>query len=86
LNAFAERLAVYKLHCDEVQAVMLSNFVNVGDIRMIQGGCGLRLLSEPSHSILIGGNFDGKHFDCDLAMQLRIFRQIHLTHATDSEL
>jgi hypothetical protein len=52
---------------------------------MIQRGGGLRFLFEAPHPILIGSQISGKNFQGNLAMQPRIFREIHLAHSTRAD-
>ena len=55
VKVVAQSSALDEFHRDETQAIYFTNFVDVRDVRMIQGRCGLRLLNEPAHSVLIGG-------------------------------
>jgi len=48
------------------------------DTRMIEGGEQLRLTLEPGDAFGIVRKRVGQHFDCDLAVQSRIARAIHL--------
>src|SRR5436309_15520286 len=53
MNELTQRKAINELHRDEVHAFVLTNFVDVRDVRMIQRGGGLRLLSETPHPIFV---------------------------------
>src|SRR5713226_3223252 len=68
MNLFAQREAVDKLHRDEMHTLLLADFVDVRDVRMIERRGGLRLLDKAAHAILVGGNFDGKNLQGYLAM------------------
>jgi hypothetical protein len=41
---------------------------------------------KPREPIQISGHRRGQHFDCDLALQVRVGRAIHLAHATGADL
>jgi len=78
MDLLAQSLSVDILHPDEMHAFALADLVDVRDVRMIQrGGCHSFLIKAP-HSILVRGEIGGQDFQCDLAMQTRVFRQIHL--------
>ena len=97
LNGFAGRhgatrdplrqcLAVVVRHHEEDAAVGgLVDFVNRADVRVIEGGCGLRLGDQP----LLGFNLipgrRGEHLDRDDASQSRVFGFIDLAHAAAAE-
>ena len=81
MNLFAQRRAIDEFHGDEMRAGLLANFVDVRDVRVIQGGGSLRLLNEAPHSILVGRHIRGQNFQRHPPPQLRILRQIHLAHS-----
>src|SRR5947207_2971099 len=65
MNELAQRQAINEFHRNEVQAISFTNFVDVRDVRMVQrGGC-LRLLSETPHSIFIRRDFEWQNFQGD---------------------
>jgi hypothetical protein len=86
MNLLAQGDAIDKLHRDEVHALALANFMDGCDVRMIERGRGLRFLFEAPHPILIGSQISGKNFQGNLAMQPRIFREIHLAHPARANL
>jgi hypothetical protein len=53
---------------------------------MIERGGGLRFLFEAPHPILIGSQISGKNVQCNLAVQPRVFREIHFAHPTRADL
>lgn len=53
----------------------------VRDVRIIQSRRGLRFRRKAPHALLIGSKFERKNLDRDFAIQLRIFRPIHLAHS-----
>ena len=68
INLFAQREAVNILHRNEMHTLVLADFVDVRDVRMVKRRGGLRLLNKAAHAILIGGNFGGKNLQRYLAM------------------
>src|SRR2546421_3417866 len=80
-NGLAESLPIDEFHRDEICALALANLIDMGDVRMIERGRGLCLLFETPHPITIGGHVRRQNFQCDFAMKLCIFRQIHFTHS-----
>jgi hypothetical protein len=61
------------------------NFINVGDVRMIEP-CGRScFLLEPTQSVFVVGKLGGKYLQGYFAMQPRIVRQINLTHGARAE-
>ena len=80
MNELTQRQAINEFHGDEVQAISFTNFVDVRDVRMVQRGGSLRLLSETPHSIFIRRDFEWQNFQGDGPSQLHIFGQIHLAH------
>src|SRR3989449_11719710 len=65
MNELTQRKAIDEFHGDEVQAISFTNFINVRDVRMIQRGSSLRLLSETPHSIFIRRDFAWQNFQGD---------------------
>jgi hypothetical protein len=59
--------------------------VSVGDVRVVQRGKRLRLAFEAHQPIGIGRERLGQDFQRDVAIELRIARAIHLTHAACAE-
>jgi hypothetical protein len=55
------------------------------DVRMIEGGCGAGLPPEALDRLLVGRQLAGENLDGDGAVQARVSRAIHLTHATRAE-
>jgi hypothetical protein len=58
---------------------------NTDDVRMIQRGCGLRLLLKPTHPIRILLDLLRKDLQCDTSLEIEILSGIHLTHAARAE-
>ena len=80
-NAMLERHAIEKLHGDESLASFVPDVVNGANIGMIQSGRGLSFPLKAGQSLRITGNFCGQEFESDKAMQPRVFRFVHDTHA-----
>ena len=53
---------------------------------MVQRRCGSRFLDQPSVCRLIGSYVGREQLDCYPACKLHIFRKVHLTHSTCTEL
>ena len=81
----AERLAAQQLHGDEGDALGLANLVNHGDVRMLEGRRGARLLHEPVASHGIGDERGRQHLQRDVAVETRITGPVHLAHAAGAE-
>ena len=64
---------------------MHANMMNDEDVRMIECTRGLRFLFEAIKSIRVLGQRSGQNFDCDVAVQLRIPRPVHLAHAAGAD-
>jgi hypothetical protein len=81
-----ERRAVDILHHHEVDAIERVNLVDGDDIRVIQSRSGLGLLHEAALAVRIGHLFGRQEFDGDEAVQARVPRFVHHTHATLADL
>src|SRR5207244_13185968 len=65
MNELTQRKAIDEFHRDEVHVVSFTNFVDVRDVRMVQRGGSLRLLSETPHAVFIRRDFEWKNFQGD---------------------
>jgi hypothetical protein len=52
---------------------------------MIEGGGGLRFLSEAPHAILIGGQVSGQKLQRYFAIESGIKGEVNFTHSTGAE-
>src|SRR5262245_56986523 len=86
MNQLTQRVAVHIFHRDEVGAVVLTNLVNVRDVRMIEGRCCCCFLFESAHPIVVGDNVGGQNFQSNFAMKLSVLGQVHFTHPTRAKL
>src|SRR5688500_18619411 len=65
---------------------MFANLINVGHVRMIEScGC-LSFLNEAKHALTTARQFSRQKLQGNIAVELRVFRQVHLTHAALAEL
>ena len=81
VSLLSQRLAIDKLHRNEVSAFALANLIDVRDVGMIERGCGLRLLNETAHAIFVCSDIAGQNFQHDGAPELQIFGEINLAHS-----
>ena len=56
VNQMTQRETIDELHGNEMRAIALTNFVDVRDVRMIQGGGRSRFLLKSPHPIGMGGH------------------------------
>jgi len=62
------------------------DLVDRADIRVVQRGRSLGLPPEAAEGLSIMGEFVGQELQCDVAIQLEVFRLIHNAHAPAAEL
>ena len=77
--------AVHIFHRDEVDVPIGRDFVNRDDVRMVQRGCGAGFSIEP---LPAGGQVTvavRKDLQRDLAVEHRVARQPHFSHAARTE-
>jgi hypothetical protein len=63
----------------------MSNIMQDANVRMIQAGDGLRFLLEALAQCGIIGKVRGKDLDGDDAVQARVPRAVHFSHASSAE-
>ena len=63
-----QRLAVDKLHDEEVDVVVRADVVEVADVRMVEGGDRAGFALEALASFLVAGQLFRQDFDGDQAM------------------
>ena len=61
------------------------DLVDGDDVRVIEGGGGLRFLDEPAAAVSIRQAIGGQHLDGHLATQPRVAGAIDLAHAAGAE-
>ncbi len=86
VNQMTQREAVDELHGDEVRIITLTNFIDGGDVRMIERRRCLRLLFEPPHPIVIRCEVRRKNLQCHFPVKLSIFCEINLAHSALADL
>jgi hypothetical protein len=84
-NLLVERLAVYQFEDQEWCAVRLFNPVDGADVWVIERGEYLGFAPESGGARRVGGKSGRKHFDGDVASELRIPCAVDLAHASDAE-
>ena len=77
--------AIQRLHGDECLPVMLINFINRADLRMIQRRSGLRFASEALQGLMVSGYIARQEFQSYEAVQSGVFGLINDTHAATAE-
>jgi len=80
-----QSLAVEKFHGDEVAAFEFVNFVDGANIRVIQGGGGLRFTLETFQSLRVAGEIFGEKFERDEAAELGVFGFVDDAHSAAAE-
>src|SRR5439155_25954346 len=67
-NAVLYRQAIEKLHRDESVPIVFANVINSADVRVVQGGCCLRLSAETGKRLRVTGNFLRQELEGDETM------------------
>ena len=81
-----ERLAVDELHHQRARAALLLDAIDLRDVRMVQRRQGPGLAFEPGSALGIRGKGVGQDLDGDIAIEPRVARAIHLSHAAFADL
>ena len=76
-----ERFALESFHDEKGPVLELANVVDGADVRMIQGGDGLRLALETRDREIIGALADRQNLDGNITPQPGVVGEIHLAHA-----
>ena len=84
-DALLQRLAFEQLHGDHRLAVVLGDFVNGADVRMIQSGSGARFAAKTFERVGIARDFGGKEFQRDKSAEVRILGFINHAHPAAAE-
>ena len=82
LHLLIEGTAAHEFHRDVRHAVLLTEGVDLGDVRVIQTGRGLCLALEALHERRVVAEGLQHHLDADPAVEHLVARQIDTTHAT----
>src|SRR3954471_17255727 len=83
-----ERLALEKLHHEEIGAVVMTDIVQRADVRVIQRRNGPRLANEALRRRLAGPGVRSEHLDGDRSLQPCVAGPVDIPHppGTDSRL
>ena len=84
-DAVFQRRTVQILHCNEGLIVLLSNFVDGADVRMIQSRRGLCFPPEPFKRLKVPRNFIRKEFQGHEPTKGRVLGLVDHPHATAAE-
>jgi hypothetical protein len=84
-DAVFQRQAVQVLHHDEHSPLLVVNFVDGANVRMIQRRGRLCLALEAGESLCVFGDFIGKKFQSDEAMQPHILGLVDDSHSSTTE-
>src|ERR1700756_3162537 len=76
---------VKEFHCDEGAAVLFADVVNGADIGMVESRGGFGFATEAPEGLAVGRELFGKEFEGDEAVQTRVLRYVHHTHAATAE-
>ena len=85
-NAILQRQPVQKLHGDERFAVLIVNFVDRADVRMIQCRGGLGFALEAAESVRVFGHFIRQELEGNKPAELHILSLIDHAHPATAEL
>src|SRR5215469_993370 len=72
--------AIQKLHHDERLTILLSDFIDCADIRMIKSGSRLRFASKPSQRLGVFGNLVRQEFQGDKSVKSYVLSLVNHTH------
>ena len=80
-----ERLPLQKFHGDEGSPIVLANFVDRADVRVVQRGRSLGLAPEAAEGLWVVGEIVGKELQRDVATKLEVFSLVDDTHAAAAD-
>jgi hypothetical protein len=84
-NPIGERGALNQLEDESRQPGRLFETVDVADVLVIQCGEALGFSLKAGDALSVRGKRIGEDLDCDIPIQLRIPRAIHLAHAAGAD-
>ena len=85
-NQLVQRRSGHVLHGDEVGSILMADFVDGNDVRMIQGRRGARFLHEPRPALGVVHFLRWQNLDGNGPAQLEVARLVHDSHASLAEL
>ena len=77
--------ALQQFHGDEWLALMLADFINGADVRMVESGGGTRFTAKAFQSILVSRPIRRKKLEGHVAAQRCVLGAVNDTHATGTE-
>src|SRR5712672_1467971 len=81
-----ECLAIEIFHGDERAALVITDFIDGANVRMIERGRGAGFTAEPFQRLRLAGHFFGKEFERDEPSELSVLGFVHHTHAAATQL
>ena len=84
-NPMFQRQPIQKLHGDERFAVLVVNFVDGADVRMVQCGSRLGFALEAAESLRVFGYVVGQELESDKATELHILSLVDHAHPAATE-
>ena len=81
----AQRSSLDVLHRDEVDAILVADIEDADDVRMVQRGGGLRLLTEAAPRAVVRLEAVAADLECDVAPKPRVTGEVHLAHPAGAE-
>ena len=81
----SQRLALDEFHGDEAYLAMLADFKDLRDVRVVNGGSGLRLLGKAPHPFPIFCEFSRQYLQRDLAVEPGVSSEIDFAHPAFTE-
>ena len=81
-----EQPALDEVHRDVHLPIRLSHVVDGADVRMIQRGCGLRLVQQSAARALVAEGRGGKDLERDVAVEPGVARAEHDAHRARADL
>ena len=85
LQPLAHRFAFDEFGNDEARRLVIADFVDGQDVRMIERRRGPRFLQKPGQPLRVGAELASQHFQRDLPAEHRVGGAIHLAHAAAPE-
>src|SRR5689334_932864 len=73
------------LHGNVTMPIMLADFMNGTDVRMIKSGCGARFPQEMALGVAIGCLRLGEKLDRNLSVQQLVYGQVYFPHTARAE-
>lgn len=68
-----------------MRSVGLAEFIDGEDVGMIERGSGIGFLLKAAQTAFIKGEFGGEHLEGDFALQMQVFGEVNLAHASGAE-